>query len=114
MVMRGQDIDQTAQDCSGVTDERDRRTLTAFRLLRVGIDTPREGVADLLEGTRDARDIAVRRQELRLERFADGHASPAKLYAAQGPVQTTVTSGCAETKPASACSKAGRSSFRTR
>src|SRR5436305_2300624 len=37
--MRRQDIDQAPQDCRGVTDERDRRSLAALRLLRVGIDT---------------------------------------------------------------------------
>src|SRR5205085_1190845 len=104
-------LHQLAQE---LDQRQDELRQTAFDLLRVGVDSPREGVADLLERARDPCDVAVRRQQLRLERCADGHAASAKLYGAQGPVQTTVTSGCAEMKPASACSKAGRSSFRTR
>jgi len=76
---------------------------------RIGADSPREGIPELLEPARDLVDVALCSQQL-----AGRHDASAKLYGAHGPVQTTVRSGCAAVKAATASSNAGRSSTGTR
>src|SRR3954468_8814909 len=102
-------LHQLAQELDQRQDELGEAALDLFR---VGVDTARKRVPDLVERARQADDVAVRREHLVTERLV--HVASAKLYGAHGPVQRTVADGCVDMKPATARSNAACSSLRTR
>src|SRR4051794_707155 len=80
-------------------------------LLRVGVDAPRERIPDLLQLPRDRLHVPVRgEQALDAVGGQCQAAAPPKLYGAQGPVHTTVSSGWAAAKPRTgSCAASGHS-----